>query len=288
MTTNRRAFTLVELLVVVGIMGLLGTISVGGYRSMRRGMEEKGVMQNVNTFIRAAYQRAQIDRLPTAVFFWNETLRAATADDNEVVVGRAVAVRRAGRISAISGSLLVDEFSDLDKTYPTDQDEKANNSDKKGVYLYPLDNLSQLESGTRLLRSIIEGMVYLHEVTPNYMSDDGGRTLDGGKLSSYAFKLVDQNGVQWHPGMAYGFEFANIELPHGFIFGQNYSKSYSDPIKEAGAMVFNVGVNNGNGLVAGSGMGSRTSIQVYSLRPGNDGSLTAQVVGNSTDPSNIQ
>ena len=51
----KRAFTLIELLLVVGIMGLLGTVSVGGYQQMRRGMEEKGVIQDVNTLIRAAY-----------------------------------------------------------------------------------------------------------------------------------------------------------------------------------------------------------------------------------------
>ena len=73
----KRAFTLLELLVVIGIMGFMGTISVGGYRAMRRGMEERGVMQNVNQFIRSAYQRAQIERQPVAVYFWNETLRGS-------------------------------------------------------------------------------------------------------------------------------------------------------------------------------------------------------------------
>ena len=51
---SRRGFTLIELLVVIGIMGLLGTVSVGGYNAMQRGMEERGVMENVNTFIRTA------------------------------------------------------------------------------------------------------------------------------------------------------------------------------------------------------------------------------------------
>jgi hypothetical protein len=85
--------------------------------------------------------------------------------------------------------------------------------------------------------------------------------------------------------MAYGFEFANIELPHGYIFGSSYSSSYADPIKEAGAMVFYAGANSGDGLVSGAGMGSRKSVEIYSLRPGNDGALSAQSVGSSEDPS---
>ena len=43
-TVKRRAFTLVELLMVVMIMGILGAVTVGGYRAMQRGMEERGVM----------------------------------------------------------------------------------------------------------------------------------------------------------------------------------------------------------------------------------------------------
>ena len=82
--SNKRAFTLLELLVVMAIMGFMGTLSVAGYRAMRRGMEERSVMQNVNQFIRSAYQRAQIDRQPVSVYFWNETLRDASNADETV------------------------------------------------------------------------------------------------------------------------------------------------------------------------------------------------------------
>ena len=99
---TKRGFTLVELILVMAIMGLLGTISVGGYRAMQSGMEERGTMQNVNEFIRSAYQRAQIDRQPVNVYFWNELLREKTEDDTPIVVGKAVAVRRAGRLSDVT------------------------------------------------------------------------------------------------------------------------------------------------------------------------------------------
>ena len=76
-----------------------------------------------------------------------------------------------------------------------------------------------------------------------------------------------------------------IELPRGYLFGRSYSSSYAEPIMEAGTMVFSVGANDGTGLIAGSGIGSRSGIEVYSLRPGTDGSLSAQHVGVSANPS---
>jgi len=284
--TNRRAFTLVELMVVVGIMGLLGTISVGGYRAMRRGMEEKGTMQNVNFFIRAAYQRAQIDRQPTAIFFWNETLRASTADDNEIVVGKAVAVRRSGRFTAIVGQYLYDEFADLEKSYPEDGS-TASSSSENSIYLYPLDNLNRLESSGNLLRSTVEGRVYRQTPGITFLAGTSNKNAkdDSITLPVYAFKVIDQGGVTWEPGMAYGFEFANIELPRGYIFESSYSTSLSSPVKEAGTMTFGVGANSGNGMSVGAGMGSRTSIGIYALRPGASGSLEAKHVGDSADPS---
>ena len=109
----KRAFTLIELLVVIAIMGLLGTLSVGGYRLMQRGMEDKSALQNASQFIRSAYQRAQIDRAPVAVYYWNETTKEETEDDILLVHGHAVAVRRAGRLTNVVGQNLCDEFGDL-------------------------------------------------------------------------------------------------------------------------------------------------------------------------------
>lgn len=286
----RRAFTLIELLVVIGIMGILGTASVGGYRAMRRGMEEKGVMQDVNAFIRAAYQRAQIDRQPTAVFFWNETLRARTAYDNELVVGKAVAVRRSGRISKILGQFLYDEFADLDQTYPTAGDPDSGSSGTANdLYLYPLDDLSELKSsGNTITRSRVEGLVYEKPVRAAYLTGMANKTEDSGNVTAYAFKVADAGGVTWQTGMAYGFEFANIELPQGYIFGSDYSTSVNNPVRGADVLTFDVGLNTGNGMSssgATAGLGSRTSIAVHSLRPGKTGYLESQKVGDSAVPT---
>jgi hypothetical protein len=266
-------------------MGLLGTVSVGGYRAMQRGMADRGVMENVNSFVRAAYQRAQIDRQPTVIYFWNETIRESTDTDNEIVVGKAVAVRRYGRISQVQGQYLYDEFADLQLTYQTD-DEENSSSDENTMYLYPVDNLSDLESSSALRRSVVSGKVFKKEMTPLYLSTENG-VMEGnsgdGKIVTYAFMLENAGGVTWEPGMAYGFEFARIELPHNYIFGSAYSTTSKDPVREAGTLVFDVGYNSGSG--AQGGTGSRTSVSVSNLRPGQSGSLSAFTVGQSDNPT---
>ena len=291
------AFTLIELLVVIGIMGLLGTVSVGGYQQMRRGMEEKGVLQDVNTLIRAAYQRAQIDRQPTAVVFWNETLRGESdnVDESAIVVGRAVAVRRAGRITGIRGDILLDEFADLDLSYQVDDGSGSSGSSKADMYLYPMDDLNEVKSSSDIMRSLVETKVYPKTETPVYLSgvkteQMGGGAGDGensGRLTIYGFKLSgeDQNRVNWKAGKAYGFEFAHIELPHGYIFGgSSYATSSGNPVKPVGSLVFDVGYNKGGGMSYNGTVG-RDSIAIYALRPDTSGNLTATKVGDTAKPT---
>lgn len=291
----KRGFTLIELLVVIGIMGLLGTVSVGGYQQMRRGMEEKGVIQDVNTLIRAAYQRAQIDRQPTAVVFWNETLRGENdvEGENMIVVGHAVAVRRAGRITEVS-DILFDEFGDLELSYQTDDGDDGSSNTRSDMYLYPMDNLSDVEQSTAIRRSLVETKVYGDEiqvVSTDASSGKGGSDSDAssGKLTIYGFKLKDKNGVTWKPGMAYGMEFAHVVLPHGYFFGQgsSYSTSSDDPIREAGTLVFDVGMNIGKGMTSGSqgGLGTRASVSISAFRLGSSGTLEPKRIGETAKPT---
>ena len=77
---RRAAFTLVELLVVIGLMAVLATISVAGYSAASRGMADRGVIQTTVSILRVAQQTCQIDRVPTKVMFFNQKLDNSGAD----------------------------------------------------------------------------------------------------------------------------------------------------------------------------------------------------------------
>ena len=279
----RRAFTLIELLVVVGIMGLMGTASVGGYRAMQRGMEERGVLDNVDKLIKAAYERAQIDRQPTAVYFWNELLREETDDEPAIVVGRAVAVRRQGRFSRVSGGILFDEFADLDKTYPTaaaaaDGGDGAGSAGDNTMYLYCLENID----GGELRRSVVSQRVEFEQPMETYMNGIPQDSTGSGQLTLWGFRVENDGGIQWKAGMAYGIEFAELTLPHNYIFGNNVPTSIENPEAGGSAIVCKVGRNTNDGVEGSPVVGN---VAVYSRRMGDGGAVQSFQVGTSHDPS---
>lgn len=284
---KRSAFTLIELLMVIMIMGLLGTVTVGGYRAMQRGMEERGVMENANHFIRAAYRRAQIDRQPVAVYFWNETLREETDTEPMIVVGKAVAVRRAGRVSRKKegDKLLYDEFGDLDKERliesAEDEDEDNENSGStENDNLVPLYKMNSRSSNGRSLVS---------QTTKNVTFYNSELLLSTGstvKIPCYAYVLKDEGTAgEWHTGDAYGLEFAEIQLPHGYLFGSSYHKRPQDKISAGDYKMlwFDVSLNSGSG--SDEGVSGDSTVDIYSLRPGKSGELEAQPVATTDKPT---
>ena len=271
----KRAFTLMELLVVISIMALLGTISVGGYRALTQGMEERGVLQNVNQFVRSAYQRAQIDRQPVSVYYWNETLQSETDYQPSISVGRAVAVRRMGRLSYVSGgTLLHDEFGDLNRYYPQTDD---SDSQRSGMFLYKLSGGSQME------RSVVSQNIEKEFFNEMYLSGLPNDDREAGEITSYAFKFVDPGSASWQKGDAYGFEFAEITLPHNYIFGNQFSRDTSNPVKGEGGFSFSVSGNAGSGSTGGLGSGWR--IDITAIRAGQSGDLEAISIGSVDDPT---
>ena len=137
---GRAAFTLVELLVVIGIMAVLATISVAGYSAASRGMADRGVIQSVVSVLRVAQQTCEIDRVPTKVLFFNQRLSDGSSQDKTTLYqGTAIAVRQAGRITirpSQVGGLLVDEFADWNQSCPTVRASDNSGTSDKGVRFY--------------------------------------------------------------------------------------------------------------------------------------------------------
>lgn len=280
MTT--KGFTLLELLVVVGIMGLLGTVSIGGYRAITRGMEERGAVQNASQFMHAALQRAMIDRQPTAVYMWNETLRSRSDDEGEIVVGKAVAVRRAGRISRVNGNELQDEFADLNLTYGVAESQEK--SSKMYLYKFRQNGIER----SRVYDTVRNGRVsemYLLDPPDGSQEGNAGNLPapgDGGVLAVYGF--VCEAAGSWRAGDPYGFEFMSLELPKNYIFGNNYSPLISDPIREAGVIVF--GGGGGGYEQRGSNTSGTKTVDIYAVRQNKSGDMSADTkVGTTEDPT---
>ena len=267
---------------VVLIMGILGSITVGGYRAMQRGMEERGVMENVNHFIRAAYRRAQIDRVPVAVFYWNELIRAETETETAIVVGKAVAVRRMGRFSRVSGAELYDEFSDLEKErlIVDKNDEDEDNADRGSVANDNLVPVYKMNSRSACGRSLVS------QTTRNVTKKNGDTLLSSmqtREIPCYAYVLADSGSSGgWRTGDAYGLEFAEIRLPYGYIFG-NTIPSQAGGNPDIKYLWFDVSANAGSG--ADQGASGTSTLEVYSLRPGQSGALEAQSAATSDRPT---
>ena len=267
-----RAFTLFELLVVIAIMAILGGVAMGGYRAMERGVSERAALRSMNQFIRAAYHRAQIDRVPVAVFYWNETLHEDTSLAPPVVVGKAVAVRRAGRVSKVTEEFLYDEFA-----YLQFFSSQYVSSEESTMWVYQMNG----SEGESLRRSRITRDTY--GGGEGQLTLRGADAVDREPIQDYCYKIAGKNGVDWRIGDAYGAEFLDITLPHNFLFGDKYSKSTSSPIAGDGVLRFKVSENSGNG--AREGKDGACTVTISSLRPDKTGAPRVFRVGETTDPT---
>lgn len=216
----KKAFTLLELLVVVAIMGMIGTAATSGYTALVRGMRERSAVTAAAAVLRAAGERARVDRVPTAVFCYNRLVKAPTATENGVVVGMMTAVRRSGRLSHVSGAYLCDEFADLDRAYETG--EGANETRKGGgvrLFRYGGSNMSAMEY------SIVSDRVlpYEQQVLLFSAGERGGLT----NHAAYAYYNLKTSAHEpsWRSGDAYAFEFNEMQLPDGMIFGSRVPNS---------------------------------------------------------------
>lgn len=262
-SSGRAAFTLVELMVVIGLMAMLGTVSVTGYFAAVRGMTDRAAVQDTISIIRQAMQVCLIDQTPTAVLFYNRQTQTENADSpGEAVAssaGTAIAIKMAGRISYLSGDVIVDEFADWNQSYPVTKPNQHSASDV-GVPLYRMADLAnEVANGINSCRTFVytsvepvkfddEFMIAYDRKVREFCNDYKKWGSDNKKFSGTA---TDENGnnvrwgrrvaggapkLQWKVGDAYGVEIASLKLPNGFIYGNTAPNSTK--IASAGALTF--------------------------------------------------
>lgn len=263
----KRGFTLVELLVVIGIMGMLATVSIGGYSAVTRGMAERGAIDAAAGAAEIAFQRAKIDRTRTYLYLFNEVLRLDSEDNVGLVSGVAVAVRPVGRFTRVSGSEFYDEFGDLNQSYSALEEESrdASASEKEqsaaSVTIY---NLRTRETST-----VREGVYRSPTVAEPDLEDANGKTRD---LCAYGFKKI--SGASFEVGDAYGQEFAVMRLPPGYVFSSSVTMASSSDLGRKLVDVREILPTHG----------SAPSIEVFSRRP--DGSFKS--VGSTSQSEDVR
>ena len=196
-------------------MALLGVASTGGYHALVRGMNERGAVAGASAVLRGAKERAFVDRVPTAVFCYNRMLREAGGSEqaNAVVVGEMVAIRRAGRVSAASGDLIYDEFGDFSGLNVSDDKQELKKSGGRRLYRFGGGDMTEMRYSIVAEDGFRDDSVQIYSFTRGYTNIE---------VCAYVnLKKSDREPSAWKAGHAYGFEFAKLQLPAGFIFGSD-------------------------------------------------------------------
>ena len=258
---TKRAFTLVELLVVVGIMASMATMSIGSYFAVVRGMADRGALAAATSVISLAQERSRIDLSPTVVYFYNEVVQRKDEKKGTelIVAGTAIAVRRAGRITQKTGSNISDEFADLDRTYGVKDKNASSRGDSFRLYRFNFKKMEYSSVCSEVVENPAGNEMYLVEKPVDRSFEyENGEEEDPTEIMSYAFQVIDGN-ASWKPGDAYGYEFARIRLPDNYIFGgASDVPSESNPIKEISTVIKCYPNSNASSL---------DSVKVSALRP---------------------
>ena len=277
--TAQAAFTLVELLITMALMGLLATVSTVGYYAAVRGMNDRSAQQIVVSTLRFAMQRALIDELPVAVFLQNETVKVAEDELEETkVVGKMTVVRMGGRISYVNGREIVDEFADWGSAYPRKSEREASGSKRSTMRLYRLvpsgDGIADNESE---YLSLVTDYVYeirkenKESLLASELILQGLHKNDAGTPEGYSQAVcyapfygfyVEGGCTQWKVGDAYGFEISSVQLPDGYLFNSTAKERLGEVSTES-VLFFNPAKMGAEDEVF-----NMKTVKIYSKRPG--------------------
>lgn len=261
----RRGFTILELLLAMGIMGMLAVAAAAGYGAMNRGISDRSACTIASSFLRMAQEQASVFRMPTAVYCYNVCLQDANPDVDQpaVVVGVMTGVRRGGRITYLTGSgtgqLLYDEFGDLGTCYGKSDDLEYFDGQTVGQRLFHFNGSGE----TTMRYSIVSDDVYENPSPPALTVFSGG--VPGGQtnLLQSAFYNLGKSKFEpnWKVGDGYGLMFGEVQLPVGYIFGRNIPSRAGE-------------VTTGKTFVFQPDSSSSDSIPIYSTQPNDRGRAT--------------
>lgn len=258
---SRKAFTLLELMVVVAIMAALATLSVNGYRALTKGMRDRSAIVAVQSLVDAARQRAEIDRKPVFVFLYDELLQEANESYGADLVGRgvAIAVRPIGRITAVDDKYLCDEFGDLDQIYAEENQQASDaavaNQDKSAMRFYRLADGAYVDVKPSVVsRPLSASYLMTGETDDDPQSAQGA----GGEKLIRCFAFEKTGGASFSVGDVYGGEFASVVLPPGYYFGSSAPSSVGR-VKIGSPME----IRPTTGAASGA-----QGVTVYSMKPG--------------------
>lgn len=238
----RKAFTLIELLAVIGIVGMLGVAAAASYGALVTGMRDRSACAAATAILREAGERAHIDRLPTVVYCYNICLKEPKGDDPGMVMGIMTAIRRVGRISQVKGRYLFDEFADLDQSYKMEDDE-AEIRKMDGFRLFKYNDESSVPG--RMQYSVVANAVYCQDYDDK-PGEEGTVVIFSGGVNNrtncftsafYNLGTSDRDPGDWKVGDGYAAEFAELQLPAGYVFGQQLPER-SGAVSEVKAIRF--------------------------------------------------
>ena len=228
---GRAAFTLVELLVVIGIMAVLATISVAGYSAASRGMANRGAYQSVSTVLRIAKQSCEIDRVPTTVFFFNRRFSSDVKDEDATLYqGTAIAAKQVGRITIPDSEKVIDEFADWHQSSEMLEEGILNQIKSQSKRIFRMRN-KDLGENVDTCSMEVKPFAASYKVQDFMIQSD--KTIEqwssehklANNCKVWGLKASEDNkglsASAWEVGDPYGEEIAHVDLPKGYVFGKS-------------------------------------------------------------------